>query len=83
MEVVPLLGGFVVGLVIVHLPGPKLVSAAAGSVCIGVLATVLSGEFRSSWAYLLFDIAAALVGIAASVLVTGAMRRRGRRVLRP
>lgn len=42
-------------------PRTKLLVTIAASVCIGALATLLSGEFRESWAFVLLDMAEVFV----------------------
>lgn len=56
-ELIPLFLGLVLGLGLGTLrPGIRLPVGAALSVAAGVLATVVTGEFKITWAYLLVDI---------------------------
>jgi hypothetical protein len=66
-EIVPIALGFASGVLIGGLtPRRRLAAWLAVSVLLGVAATVLTGEWRISWAFVLIDIplvaAAALVG---------------------
>jgi hypothetical protein len=63
-ELFPLACGLLlgVGLGVVR-PTLRLPVGAALAIVLGLLATVITGEFKTSWAYLLFDIP--LVGFAA------------------
>ena len=72
-ELLPIASGFVAGSLLGLIrPSLRLPVGTALAVVLGVLATVVSGEFRVSWAYLLIDIP--LVALAAVAgLVT--MRR--------
>lgn len=76
-EILPVVSGLVAGTLLGGVTARRrpLVWALA-SVVLGLLATVVSGEFRASWAYLLVDIP--LVGLAscAAFLVTRRVRRR-------
>ena len=68
-EFVPLLSGFGVGLAVgaLRLSVPRRLSVLM-VVALGVFATVLTGEFEVSWAFVLIDIplvaVAALCGLA-------------------
>lgn len=67
-EFFPLACGLVLGLILGFVrPRIRLRVGVVCSVLLGVLATVVSGEFRASWAYLLVDIplvaAASFVGV--------------------
>jgi hypothetical protein len=56
-ELVPLLSGFAAGVVLGALrPSLRLVVGALLSVVLGVLATIVTGEFRTSWEFVLIDI---------------------------
>lgn len=84
-EIVPLVGGLIVGLLLHVVPGSRLrvvvgVLAAFG---VGLLATVVSGEYRIGWEYLLFDVPLAALCTVGSYLAVGrlsayAVRRRSR-----
>lgn len=69
-ELVPLFSGLVLGIGLGALrPSIRLPVGAALSVAIGVLATIVVGEFKVSWSYVLIDIPlvalAAFLGLAA------------------
>lgn len=56
-ELIPLLSGFAAGVVLGALrPSLHLVVGALLSVVLGVLATIVTGEFRTSWEFVLIDI---------------------------
>lgn len=70
-EIVPVLCGLALGAGLgVLRPGIRLPVGAVLSVVIGVLATVITGEFKSSWGYVLVDIplvaCTAFLGLAAT-----------------
>jgi hypothetical protein len=78
-ELIPLLSGFAVGLALgVVRPSLRVRVGAVLAVALGVLATVVTGEFKTSWAFVLIDIP--LVGVAA-VCGLVAARQGTRRVL--
>jgi hypothetical protein len=65
-ELFPITAGLVCGVVLGSLTARRRVLVGlAFSVVAGVLATVLSGEWRISWAFLLIDIP--LVGVSAVI----------------
>jgi uncharacterized membrane protein AbrB (regulator of aidB expression) len=64
-ELVPLLSGFAAGVVLGALrPSLRLPVGALLSVVLGVLATIVTGEFKTSWEFVLIDIP--LVALAAA-----------------
>jgi hypothetical protein len=70
-EIVPVLCGLALGAGLgVLRPSIRLPVGAVLSIVIGVLATVITGEFKSTWAYLLIDIplvaCTAFLGLAAA-----------------
>lgn len=70
-ELIPLFLGLILGVGLGTLrPGIRLPVGAALSVAAGVLATVVTGEFEATWAYLLIDIplvaGAAALGLMAA-----------------
>lgn len=70
-ELVPLFSGLMLGVGLgVLRPGIRLPVGAALSVGVGVLATVVTGEFQLTWAYVLVDIplvaGAAFLGLTAA-----------------
>jgi hypothetical protein len=63
-ELIPLLSGFAVGLALgVVRPSLRLRAGVVLAIALGLLATVVTGEFKTSWAFVLIDIP--LVGMAA------------------
>jgi len=65
-ELFPLVGGAVLGILVAGLrPSLRLWTGALLSGLLGFAATVLSGEFRIGWEYLLVDIP--LVAVSASL----------------
>ena len=65
-ELFPIVAGLVCGMVLGSLTARRRVLVGlAFSVVAGVLATVVSGEWRISWAFLLIDIP--LVAVSAAV----------------
>jgi hypothetical protein len=76
-EIFPFLGGVVIGILVALRPGVPLAVAAVLAVAVGFLATVVSGEFRLSWAYLYFDVPfVALTAAGTAWLVRSRVRRR-------
>ena len=70
-ELFPIACGLVLGGALGLLrPALRLPVGAAVAIALGVLATVVTGEFKMSWGYVLVDIplvaCAALVGLAAA-----------------
>jgi hypothetical protein len=70
-ELVPLISGFAAGVALGALrPSLRLSVGACVAVVLGILATVVTGEFKTSWAFVLVDIPlvalAAVCGLAAS-----------------
>lgn len=64
-ELVPVLSGILLGSFLGYLrPGKRLRIGAILAILMGILATVVSGEFRVSWGYLLVDIPL-VAGVAA------------------
>ena len=63
-ELFPILFGLILGAGLGFVrPSMRLPVGAVLAIVLGVLATVITGEFKSSWGYLLIDIP--LVGLAA------------------
>jgi hypothetical protein len=74
-ELFPIASGFVIGCILGWLrPSMRKWVGVLLAVVFGILATIASGEFRVSWAYLLIDIP--LVGFSATVglMVTQRLR---------
>jgi len=56
-ELLPIFSGLCLGsLLVLVRPRTRPVVAVAASIVLGTLATVVSGEFRISWGFLLIDI---------------------------
>ena len=77
-ELFPIVSGLLVGSVLPLVrPQVRLRVAVAASVVLGTLATILSGEYRIGWEFLLIDIPlVALCATAAYVAVRGLRGRR-------
>ncbi|TDD71178.1 hypothetical protein [Actinomadura rubrisoli] len=76
-EVFPVVGGILLGLLIVGVrQSLRLWVAVPAAVVIGFLATVVSGEFRMGWEFLLIDIPLVAVAAVATVMVVRLVRRR-------
>jgi hypothetical protein len=74
-ELLPMVSGLVLGAVLgLVRPSLRLPVGAVFAVALGTRATVVSGEFRLSWGFLLIDIP--LVGVAAAIglLLTSRLR---------
>jgi hypothetical protein len=79
-ELFPLACGILVGSVLgVMRPAGRLWLAVLLSILLGFAATVLSGEFRIGWEYLLIDIPLVAVSTAVAYLALGAIVRRTNR----
>jgi uncharacterized membrane protein len=82
-ELFPLACGLVLGALLGALrPDLRLPIGAALAIILGVVATVATGEFKTSWGFLLIDIPlvalAAAVGLAAGRQVAPGKRRMRR-----
>jgi hypothetical protein len=77
-ELVPVVLGVVLGVPISLVAARRLRFAlsAAAVLLSGFAATVLSGEYRYSWVYLLLDLGEAALGLAFGLLVEGRIRLR-------
>lgn len=76
-ELFPVVAGLVVGTLLGGLaPRLRLVVGALAAVTLGVAATVLSGEYRIGWEFLLVDIPLVAVSAVVSLLATRGVRRR-------
>ncbi|HEU0131197.1 MAG TPA: hypothetical protein VFQ85_09435 [Mycobacteriales bacterium] len=65
-ELFPVAGGFVVGVVLASLrPGSRRALGAVCAVLVGIAATVVSGEYRAGWEFLLVDVPLAAAGAVA------------------
>jgi hypothetical protein len=73
-ELFPILGGALVGLLVGRLrPALRKSIAIPLVIGLGITATVVSGEFRIGWEYLLIDIP--LVGLSAVIALSWQRRR--------
>jgi len=76
-EVFPFVSGVLVGVLVALRPRIPVAVAALLAVGLGALATIVSGEFRLSWAYLYFDVPfVALTAAGTTVLARSWLRRR-------
>jgi hypothetical protein len=74
-ELLPLSAGLLLGALVGTLrPSIRVPVGAALAVVVGALATVVSGEFKVSWAYLLFDIPLVAVCAVLGFLVARRLR---------
>ena len=80
-ELFPIVAGLLCGLLLGSLTARRrVIVGLAFSVAAGVLATVLSGEWRISWAFLLIDIPlVAGSAVAGDLLSRGIVLRRASR----
>jgi hypothetical protein len=75
-ELFPVVAGLVVGVVLtVVAPRLRFAVGAAAAVVLGTAATVLSGEYRIGWEFLLVDIPLVAASSALSLLVSRRVRR--------
>jgi hypothetical protein len=75
-ELFPVASGLVIGLLVGLLrPSLRVGVAVLLSAVFGLVATVASGEFRTSWDYLLIDIPLVAGSAGLSFLITRAVRR--------
>jgi len=80
-EIFPVLAGLICGLVLGGLTARRRIVVGVGvSIVAGLLATVLSGEWRVSWAFLPIDIPLVAVSAVVGDLVsrTAVVRRTSR-----
>jgi TctA family transporter len=82
-ELFPFAAGLLLGAILGAVrPALRPSLAVVGAVVLGVMATVISGEFKASWEYLLFDIplvaVSAVLGFLVARRVQPAPRRRWR-----
>jgi hypothetical protein len=76
-EVFPVLTGTLIGIALGWVrPGIRLLVGSALAVVGGLLATVVSGEFRLTWAYLLIDIPLVASASILALAVTRHVRRQ-------
>jgi hypothetical protein len=77
-ELFPLLSGLLVGSLFTLIrPQMRLAAAVIASVVLGTTATVVSGEYKIGWEFLLIDIPLVAIASAAGFATARAFRRRG------
>ena len=82
-ELFPVILGIVVGLFVGFVPRRlRAATLAVASVCAGAAATILSGEYATSYAYLLIDLSEAGVGCAMGLLFARVVVRFASRRIR-
>ena len=71
LEVFPIAAGILLGLILLRISNPRLktVLFIVGSLVFGVMATVISGEFKITWEFVLLDIPEVMLSAAAVVLL--------------
>jgi len=70
-EVFPIMAGLLCGLLLGPLTARRRVYLGLTSaVVLGVLATIVSGEWRASWAFLLIDIPLVAISATAGLLLS-------------
>lgn len=75
-ELFPIASGLIVGAILpLSRPRMRVVGALVASVLLGVVATVISGEYKSGWEFLLIDIPLVAVCAVASFLTVRAAQR--------
>lgn len=76
-ELIPLVSGFVVGVALGAVrPSMRWWVGALLAVVLGVFATVVTGEFKTSWAYVLIDIPlVAVASVCGLMLSRSAVQR--------
>lgn len=76
-ELLPILGGVLAGMFAGLVPcRARMPAATLLASVVAVVATVVSGEYRISWSYVLIDAALAIVAALGMTLVPGVMRFR-------
>lgn len=74
-ELLPIASGLVAGSLLALLrPSLRLAVGAPLAVVLGLLATVASGEFKASWAFLLIDIPLVALCAVAGLVTAGRVR---------
>jgi hypothetical protein len=77
-ELFPLLSGLLVGSLLTLIrPQMRLAVGVITSVVLGTTATVVSGEYKIGWEFLLIDIPLVAIASAAGFATARAIRRRG------
>lgn len=68
-ELFPILFGLILGAALGFVrPSTRLPLGAGLAIALGVLATVITGEFKSSWGYLLIDVPLVALSAVAGLL---------------
>lgn len=77
-EILPILGGLIVGLLVYRLQDSTLRIGALALLCIlvGLGASYLTGELLISWWYVVFDTAQALFGAVVVMILAPRLLRR-------
>jgi hypothetical protein len=76
-ELFPIVSGLIVGSTLPLIrPQMRLASGVAAAVVLGTIATVISGEYKMGWEFLLIDIPLVAVCSAAGFATVRAARRR-------
>jgi hypothetical protein len=76
-ELFPIVSGLILGSVLPLIrPRMRLAVGVAAAVVVGTLATVLSGEYKIGWEFLLIDIPLVAICSAAAFATVRAARRR-------
>jgi hypothetical protein len=79
-ELLPIVGGFLLGVLVSRLrPTLARPIGAGGAIAIGVAATIISGEFRLSWDFLAIDIPGTALAVASGYLAAPFLRARRQR----
>ena len=77
-ELFPVLSGLLVGSLLTLIrPQMRLTAGVVASVVLGTAATIVSGEYRIGWEFLLVDIPLVAIASAAGFATARAIRRRG------
>jgi hypothetical protein len=76
-EVFPILSGLLVGVALGLLrPKTRLITGVLAAIVLGTAATVVSGEYKLGWEFLLIDIPLVTASCAVSFLALRLLRRR-------
>jgi hypothetical protein len=76
-ELIPLLSGFAMGVALGAIrPSLRLSIGASLAIVLGVLATVVTGEFKTSWAFVLIDVPLVAVSAVCGLAVSRPAARR-------
>jgi hypothetical protein len=76
-ELFPIVSGLILGAVLPLIrPRMRIAVAVAASVVLGTLATIVSGEYKIGWEFLVIDIPLVAVSSAAAFVTVRAAQRR-------